>query len=339
MSEADKVEGEEADIYVSGRPPFLSVIVVACNELPHLWYTLRNLTLQLPGDTELIVVNSGSTDRTAAYLESVQMAQPPGPDVLVTEAISPSHAREQGAAEARGKYLLFLDGHVLFDQEFWQEEGWLGALYVSPPENLGILHFCQGGNGWHEDSLTHYHLTLRENFWGTGACNRAIFNGPTEFSSEKMFAEIASHGQGCFLVPRKLFMSIGGYGLPFRGYAGEETFLDLRLAMLGYKVYVANASYYHCTERQQNYVWTNEQVFANQVMGAYVLGGSEWSESVRKAQLSKHIGAGYHGAYNLLYDGILASQTVQWARNGSLSERKFTLEQVLEDYERRNIPH
>lgn len=324
--------------------PLVSVIIPVRNEMPYLWFTLQNLILQkiqYEFPLEIIVVNDGSTDRTAAHLVKPDVAK--HIRVVTSTGVSPAHARNLGAEAAKGKYLLFVDGHVLLQSNFWDRylgsgdsdpdelPDWLEELESGLP-NPGVLHFghCGDGDEW---PLSHYELTLDLNFWGTAARLRAgSFPGG-------VFTEIAANGQACFAVPRAAYFAMGGFDLPFKGYAGEEVFFDLRAAMLGYKVYTTpHVRYYHCTEREQNWVWTNEELFFNTIMGAYVLSGVEQTEKILDYQLKHHIAAPYHRAFRLIHDGVVCHPRMVAARNAMLAKQVKSLEEVLEDFKARKIP-
>lgn len=84
----------------------LSVVVPAHNEERELPRTLRALRAglaSLPVESELIVVDDASTDRTAA------IAAAEGASVVRVEVRHIAAARNAGAAVARGGWLLFVD--------------------------------------------------------------------------------------------------------------------------------------------------------------------------------------------------------------------------------------
>ena len=93
-------------------PPAVSVIVTTYNRSSLLLETIDSVFTQSMTDYELIVVNDGSTDDTAAVLEPlvadgrIRYTQQPNQGI--------SAARNAGFSQARGKYIAYLDDDDLF---------------------------------------------------------------------------------------------------------------------------------------------------------------------------------------------------------------------------------
>jgi glycosyltransferase involved in cell wall biosynthesis len=86
--------------------PNVSVVVPAYNEARHLRRCLRSLRSQTLAPRELIVVDDGSRDETAAIADGL------GAIVIRTLHLGPAHARNRGAALARGDILVFVDADI-----------------------------------------------------------------------------------------------------------------------------------------------------------------------------------------------------------------------------------
>jgi glycosyltransferase involved in cell wall biosynthesis len=92
--------------------PDVSVIVPTRDRADQLGRTLRSVLQQRGVDLELIVVDDGSTDRTARLLSRIGDSR-----VRVMENATPlgeSGARNRGIAESRGRWIAFLD-----DDDLW----------------------------------------------------------------------------------------------------------------------------------------------------------------------------------------------------------------------------
>lgn len=93
--------------------PKLSIITINYNNLAGLERTVESVVNQTWQEFEFIVIDGGSTDGSAAYIES----QSSNLDYWVSEPDKGIYnAMNKGIAEAKGDYLLFLNsGDYLFD--------------------------------------------------------------------------------------------------------------------------------------------------------------------------------------------------------------------------------
>jgi glycosyltransferase involved in cell wall biosynthesis len=125
----------------------VSVVICAYNEERHITRLLRSLQRQSLPPSEVIVVDDGSTDATAAR------AQMAGAKVLKVDHAGPAAGRNAGAKLATGEILVFVDG----DMEC--ARGFLAALtgpivqaeavgtfskeiYVGEPANAWSRAYC-----------------------------------------------------------------------------------------------------------------------------------------------------------------------------------------------------
>lgn len=83
----------------------ISVIIPTFNTERFIRETIASILAQTFKDLEIIVVDDGSTDRTCALIREM------GPQIRLIEQKNSgvSVARNRGAAEARGRYLCFMD--------------------------------------------------------------------------------------------------------------------------------------------------------------------------------------------------------------------------------------
>jgi glycosyltransferase involved in cell wall biosynthesis len=105
--------------------PSFAVIVTAHNDAAVLARTLRSVTDALAchaaatpdfraGDAQVVLVDDGSTDGTAALLGDWAAGQPQCLVVRRDRPSSPGAARNAGVAASSGELLFFLDGDDLF---------------------------------------------------------------------------------------------------------------------------------------------------------------------------------------------------------------------------------
>jgi len=94
-----------------GRCPRVSVVMPAFNQAKYVGDAVRSVIDQTCSDWELVVVDDGSSDATAAIVEQWNDARI---RVVRQTNSGTSAARNVGIAETTGEYVAFLDGDDLF---------------------------------------------------------------------------------------------------------------------------------------------------------------------------------------------------------------------------------
>src|ERR1700722_10468534 len=84
--------------------PFISVVIPAYNAEKYLEETLKSVRSQAFSDYEIIVIDDGSTDRTAQIATGYD-----GVILMQQTNRGAAAARNAGVVSARGKYIAFLD--------------------------------------------------------------------------------------------------------------------------------------------------------------------------------------------------------------------------------------
>ncbi|HEY9148937.1 MAG TPA: glycosyltransferase [Gammaproteobacteria bacterium] len=177
-----------------------SIIVPAYNEERWLPATLQALkqamaTQALRG--ELIVVDNNSSDNTAA------LARAAGAKLVFEPYNQISRARNAGAAQARGRFLLFVDADTHLS----------AALLARALQKMDSGCCCGGGA-----RVAFDHLPSRASRLGL-----ALWN----FLSRRLHL-----AAGCFLYARReAFAAVGGFSEAV--YASEEIWLSRRLRHWG----------------------------------------------------------------------------------------------------------
>jgi glycosyltransferase involved in cell wall biosynthesis len=93
----------------------ISVIVASYNRGPLVCQALDSILAQTLPPAEVLIVDDGSQPATRAQLQAYVSAHPRANLRLISQAnAGPSAARNHGLAEARGRYLAFLD-----DDDLW----------------------------------------------------------------------------------------------------------------------------------------------------------------------------------------------------------------------------
>ena len=120
----------------ASETPTLSFIVAAYNVEPFLARCLDSLVAQTRHDIEVIVVDDGSTDGTAAVLASYERRFPTLVHAVHQENGGPSAARRSGFAQARGRWVVFVDGDDWVSEnmaERFLQQAQAGADFVYAP--------------------------------------------------------------------------------------------------------------------------------------------------------------------------------------------------------------
>ena len=206
--------------------PLVSIVVAVCNRY---WSTLACLDAikSAPGgpDFEVIVVDDRSSDKTARILSKV-----PGLLTLRNDRkLGVSDSFNRGALEAKGEYLVFLDQDALV------EPGWLGSLAQTfrdfPDTGLAGPKLLRpdgrlkqaGSSLWRDASA-----------WAYGESDDA---GHPWYN----FAREVDYCAGCFMVPRELFLELGGFDTK-QGDAFADADLAFRIRQQGHKVIYQSVS-------------------------------------------------------------------------------------------------
>lgn len=193
--------------------PALSVIVPARNEERNLPSLLRSLERQEPRPLEVLVVDDGSTDRTA------EVAREGGASLLPSAPLpkgwrGKTWACHQGASMARGDVLLFVDADTAF------EPGGLRAVFDTFLRNGGVM------------SVSAYHSvpSAREQFSAFFNLFMTVGIGAFTF----LGARLAPYGLfGPFLMlDRQAYERVGGHAA-VRGHILENLFMAHKFRALG----------------------------------------------------------------------------------------------------------
>jgi glycosyltransferase involved in cell wall biosynthesis len=199
----------------------LSVVVISLNEGESLRRTVDNLRDTLPPQSEIIVVDDGSTDGSVGFLSDGY----PGVTLLrPEERLGVARARNFGAQHATGDVLVFSDAHVR------TPEGWSAPLLeLLARPNVGAVAPAIGmlqpaaaastgfGQKWSDASLAVGWLGQQSS---------------TPYPVPLLC--------GCFLALRRdVFTESGGFDSGMVVWGAEDSELSIRLWTLGYECWVA----------------------------------------------------------------------------------------------------
>jgi GT2 family glycosyltransferase len=195
----------------------LSLVVIARDEGAELRRTVENLRDTLPQGSEMVVVDDGSRDGCARFLNGRQR----GIRLVRAAGLGVARARNLGATQARGDWIIFADAHIRVPTGWWRP---LEALVDSP--RVGVA--APGVEGIRKGQLAGFGLTFR---------------GPDlnirwhDMLSRHPFPSLILPGC-CLAVRRDIFDAVGGWDSGLYGVGGNDNEFCLRLWLMGYRLLV-----------------------------------------------------------------------------------------------------
>ena len=197
--------------------PQLSAVVISLEEGDELCRTVQELCKTLPESSECIVVDDGSKDGSADFLELSGV-----PVRLIRSAgLGVAGARNRGAAEARGDILLFVDAHMRLPQGWWKP---LVSLLDGPDVAAAAPSVCD----IRQPHRKGFGLRI------TGAALTSEWlsrQGSTPYPVPVL--------PGCCLaIRRNVFEASGGFDAGMRRSQGIDNEFCVRLWLLGYECWL-----------------------------------------------------------------------------------------------------
>ena len=198
----------------SSRKPELSVILVLFNRAELTLACLRSLSEDYKHDLEIVIVDNASTDDTRKLLDRIHGAK------IIRNSRNEGFlsASNQGASEARGRNLLFLNNDT---------EVFPGAI-ASALHTLGDTDDAGAVAG----KLIYPDGTLQEAggiVWQDGSCS-GYGRGDDPFAGPYMYRRDIDYCSGAFLLTRRdLFGEMGGFDESFKPAYYEDTDYCMRL--------------------------------------------------------------------------------------------------------------
>lgn len=199
----------------------LSVVLISHNEGPNLRRTVENLQDTLPSESEVLVVDDRSSDRSADFLSqsigSVRLVRP-------KRRLGVAVARNYGASRTTGDTIVFCDAHLSF------QRGWYPPMVRLLEDPLiGAVAPCISDR----EARHHKGFGLKP-------------SGP-----DLDIAWLKRKGNDPYPVPllpgacmamrRDVFRAAGGFDSKLIRYGVEDCELSLRLWLLGYELWLVPA--------------------------------------------------------------------------------------------------
>jgi len=280
-----------------------------------------------PEDFEIIITDNGSKlevkEKVIKFFNDRRVWSPYNHRVVHEPIQGVDRVRMRGITEAKGKYIVFLDSHVLVNRGFFKT----AITYMQKHPEVGLLHSGLSWNGYNKRCRgTAYRFKLDTVFWGSWTMANRELTEPWL---------VGASGLAAFIVRRKEFFEIGGLNPHTRKYGGGEVYLDLKYWMFGYKVVFHPDLHIVHSGHRRDYEWNNDAFWLNKAIFAYVLGGEEYLQKKLKHSVEKH--PKYEAGFRELCDKAreLGEAEHQWVREHA----KYSLSEVLTFFKSNNIFH
>ena len=186
------------------QAPAISVIMPVRNAMKYLPRSIAGLirAMEQRQDTELIVIDNGSTDGTREWLARQAV---PRLQLLVAPELTVGALRNRGASIARGEYLSFIDADCVVPPDYFHRA--MTALNASGADAVGCYYQLPPNPTRLELAWDDLHAPRREGF-------------------------VHLLNAGNFLIRRPAFERAGGFSASL--VTGEDAELGLRLQRLGF---------------------------------------------------------------------------------------------------------
>jgi GT2 family glycosyltransferase/tetratricopeptide (TPR) repeat protein len=217
-----------------GGDELASLIILCCDQLADTRDCLESVLRHTRAPYELVLVDNGSTDGTAAYLEEVRAR--PGPQRVAV--IRNAHNRgfpagcNRGLAEARGRYLVFLHNDTVVTA------GWLDgligwALHDWPAVGLvGAVTNCSRGP-----------QQVEADYAGPEGLEAFAGRRARAYAGRALAApRLAGF---CLLARREVLEQVGGFDEGYGLGLFEDDDLSVRALRAGYRLVVAQDVFVH----------------------------------------------------------------------------------------------
>ena len=263
LSRDDTGYGNENEGELIVDDALVSIIIPLYNKVEFTKKCIENLscnTVYKP--YEVIIINNASSDGTAEFLESIK-----GDVKIVTNDtnLGFSRSNNQGAKEARGKYLLFLNNDTI------PQPGWLENMVKIMRERpdvavVGSKLIYPNNTIQHAGvvfDVSEFALHIAHIYKGIDRDHKAVNH----------IREMNAVTAACMLVKKDFFLSIGMFDEGFmNGY--EDVDLCLRVRALGHKIiYTPESELYHyeeTTEGRHSYGERNHRHFLSKWQGKII---------------------------------------------------------------------
>ena len=203
-----------------------SIVIPVFNKVEFTRQCLNALprTLSGAGESEVIVVDNGSSDETAQALEQYPWIRLVRNERNLGFAV----ACNQGARAANGEFVIHLNNDIV------PSSGWAAAMLAAATKDVGVvgakLLFPDG-------KIQHAGVVMTPSRFGIEgfAPYHYLYKLPGDYPYANVKRDLQAVTGACLLTPRELFLRLGGFDETFwNGY--EDVDYCLKMRALGLRV-------------------------------------------------------------------------------------------------------
>jgi glycosyltransferase involved in cell wall biosynthesis len=321
----------------------ISIVIPYVNEYPaliHTVFSIQNEFVDLPYSYEIICVeNRARHAYTEKFLHYMRTLIADGRlKYAFEERPCGPIARQTGALQAKGKYLIFTDAHVQLGKNTIPL-----LIDLLEEKDAGMVHGCTVWSHW-DAHHAGCHYELYKKHPTTGGINRNWPNlnshfhgGYTRCRDAEGPYKVAGATLAYVAFFRDRFIKSRGYHMGCRGYPHPEGYLPLKSWMLDQECWIHPKAFHYHSLYPRNYgpqvdinidghqLVGNDFLIRNAMICAYTLGGDKWLDKIYNEWL-KYRGAKQH-VLDLIKKHALAS--IGEERKWILDNAVYTLDEVL----------
>jgi len=200
------------------RPQLVSLIIPVKNDGGHVLATLESaLNARTAYPREVIVVDDGSSDGCCDFLKTYRPAAVERLEWVCTYGIGTAKAKNLGAGQALGEYLIFCDAGFRFGDD------WIDML----------LEPIRGGFADGASPAVVSAASPNEMKFGQSLDGHLCVQWNEGGGAEEAVATAVLPGC-CFAIPQKTFHMLGGFDGGFRAWGYEDVDFSLKMWLCGY---------------------------------------------------------------------------------------------------------
>jgi glycosyltransferase involved in cell wall biosynthesis len=279
----------------------ISIIFPVKNEGINVKTTLDSLfTSKTNQSFEVIVVDDNSADNCCDFLHMFKDKE--HVKLIQTNGIGAANARNLGAKNAGGDYLIFCDAHLEFE-DLWMDH----LLHPLHEGKTNAITPAIGAIG--NPDFIGYGQTL----WSNPKTNSNLRTQWNPKQSE-MF-ETAILPGGCFAIEKTVFEDVGGFETGFKTWGHEDVELSIKLWLFGYCCHVQpNVKVLHLFRKKQPYQVSFDEYYYNLLRMAFLHFNADRIEKCKKMIIN---GNAEQIEKQVLNDGVMTK------REAYLMRRKY----------------